>query len=193
MCIIMGLEVVQVDAEPIGEPVHWQEAAAAAPADSASTPAKGDGPAADSPTANTDGASRTGAAPFAGTPPAAPQGLRPQGFKNTPPADLSNARPIPIEALNPYNNRWTIKARVISKSDLRSYNSSKMGDGKFFSFDICDESGEMRVMAWREAADRYYNLVEPGKVRQQPPGRPPRPRRPAADPLHAPHAPCRCT
>lgn len=71
---------------------------------------------------------------------------------------------MPIESLNPYSNRWTIKARVISKSELRTYNSAKMGEGKLFSMDICDDSGEMRVTLWREAAERYYDLVEPGKV-----------------------------
>jgi len=71
---------------------------------------------------------------------------------------------VPIESLNPYNSRWTIKARVVSKGDKRTYESPKTGPGSVFSFDICDESGEMRVTVWREAADRFFPLVEEGRV-----------------------------
>jgi len=53
---------------------------------------------------------------------------------------------------------------VISKSELRTYNSAKMGEGKVFSMDICDDSGEMRVTLWREAAERFFELVSPGSV-----------------------------
>ena len=134
----------------------WQEAVSAAPA--VGTPGKGDGPASEGP--GTTGTSRT-ASQFAGTPPQAPQGFR------APPANFTAAqlgRPMPIESLNPYSNRWTIKARVISKSELRTYNSPKMGEGKVFSMDICDDSGEMRVTLWREAAERYFELVNAGSV-----------------------------
>jgi replication factor A1 len=157
ICIIVDLEIVgEQDGEQIGDPVTWQEAVSAAPA--VGTPGKGDAPASEGP--GTTGTSRT-ASQFAGTPPQAPQGFR------APPANFTAAqlgRPMPIESLNPYSNRWTIKARVISKSELRTYNSPKMGEGKVFSMDICDDSGEMRVTLWREAAERYFELVNAGSV-----------------------------
>ena len=158
ICIIVDLEIVgEQDGEQVGEPVSWQDAVSAAPA--VGTPGKGDSPpSADGP--GTTGTSRT-ASQFAGTPPQAPQGFR------APPANFTAAqlgRPMPIESLNPYSNRWTIKARVISKSELRTYNSAKMGEGKVFSMDICDDSGEMRVTLWREAAERYFELVNAGSV-----------------------------
>lgn len=157
ICIIVDLEIVgEQDGEQVGDPVTWQEAVSAAPA--VGTPGKGDGPASEGP--GTTGTSRT-ASQFAGTPPQAPQGFR------APPANFTAAqlgRPMPIESLNPYSNRWTIKARVISKSELRTYNSAKMGEGKVFSMDICDDSGEMRVTLWREAAERYFELVNAGSV-----------------------------
>eukprot|EP00320_Phaeocystis_rex_P019017 CAMPEP_0119076388 /NCGR_PEP_ID=MMETSP1178-20130426/86431_1 /TAXON_ID=33656 /ORGANISM="unid sp, Strain CCMP2000" /LENGTH=632 /DNA_ID=CAMNT_0007058665 /DNA_START=36 /DNA_END=1934 /DNA_ORIENTATION=+ len=163
ICVILDLEIVQEDADAVGEPVPWQDADVAAPAAEVGTPGKGDALRAEGP--GTNSTSRTNpAGSFAGTPPAAPQGFRgpPSGFNNTTPAQLG--RPMPIESLAPYSNRWTIKARVISKSELRTYNSAKMGEGKVFSMDICDESGEMRATFWREAAERFYDLIEPGKV-----------------------------
>jgi replication factor A1 len=157
ICIIVDLEIVgEQDGEQVGEPVSWQDAVSAAPA--VGTPGKGDAPPAEGP--GTTGTSRT-ASQFAGTPPQAPQGFR------APPANFTAAqlgRPMPIESLNPYSNRWTIKARVISKSELRTYNSAKMGEGKVFSMDICDDSGEMRVTLWREAAERFFELINPGSV-----------------------------
>lgn len=158
ICIIVDLQIVgEQDGEQVGDPVPWQEAVSAA-APAVGTPGKGDAPSSEGP--GTTGTSRT-ASQFAGTPPQAPQGFR------APPANFTAAqlgRPMPIESLNPYSNRWTIKARVISKSELRTYNSEKMGEGKVFSMDICDDSGEMRVTLWREAAERYFELVSPGSV-----------------------------
>lgn len=50
------------------------------------------------------------------------------------------ARIIPINALNPYQGRWAIKARITAKGDLRRYNNAR-GDGKVFSFDLLDSDG----------------------------------------------------
>ncbi|KAK3037620.1 hypothetical protein RJ639_030397 [Escallonia herrerae] len=74
------------------------------------------------------------------------------------------ARIIPIAALNPYQGRWTIKARVTGKGELRHYNNSK-GDGKVFSFDLLDsEGGEIRVTCFNAVADQFYHQIEAGKV-----------------------------
>ncbi|KAK5612981.1 hypothetical protein CRENBAI_003495 [Crenichthys baileyi] len=70
---------------------------------------------------------------------------------------------IPIATLNPYTSKWTIKARVTKKSNIRNWSNSK-GDGKLFSFEIVDESGEIRITAFNNEVDRFFSLVEQGKV-----------------------------
>ena len=74
------------------------------------------------------------------------------------------ARIIPIAALNPYQGRWAVKARVIAKGDLRRYNNAR-GDGKVFSFDLLDsDGGEIRVTCFNAVVDRFYDAIEVGKV-----------------------------
>ncbi|CAL9134919.1 unnamed protein product [Musa textilis] len=74
------------------------------------------------------------------------------------------ARIIPIAALNPYQGRWTIKARVTTKGELRRY-SNPRGEGKVFSFDLLDsDGGEIRVTCFNMVADQFYDQIEVGKV-----------------------------
>lgn len=71
---------------------------------------------------------------------------------------------IPVAALNPYQGRWAIKARVTAKGDLRRYNNAK-GDGKVFSFDLLDsDGGEIRITCFNAVVDRFYELIKVGKV-----------------------------
>ncbi|KAJ3676427.1 hypothetical protein LUZ60_003839 [Juncus effusus] len=73
-------------------------------------------------------------------------------------------RTVPISSLNPYQGRWTIKARVTLKGELRSWTNSR-GEGKVFSFDLLDsEGGEIRATCFNNAAEQFYNLIEFGKV-----------------------------
>ena len=74
------------------------------------------------------------------------------------------ARIIPISALNPYQGRWAIKARVTAKGDLRRYNNAR-GDGKVFSFDLLDsDGGEIRVTCFNAVVDRFFDTIEVGRV-----------------------------
>lgn len=76
---------------------------------------------------------------------------------------LVASKSVPIEALNPYSNRWQIKARVSNKGELRTYNSAK-GEGSVFSVDLSDETGEIRATAFKEVADRLYQVMEVGQT-----------------------------
>lgn len=52
-----------------------------------------------------------------------------------------------------------IKARVMSKGPIRTWSNAK-GEGKLFSMDLCDESGEIRATAFRDAVDKYYDMLQ---------------------------------
>lgn len=75
----------------------------------------------------------------------------------------SPAKVNPIASLNPYQSKWTVRARVTNKSSIRTWSNSK-GEGKLFSFEIVDESGEIRITAFNKEVDKFFSLVEQGKV-----------------------------
>ena len=90
----------------------------------------------------------------------------PPMYQNRGPVARNEAPPlvIPINALNPYSGRWTIKARVTSKGDLRRYNNQR-GDGKVFSFDLLDANGgEIRAACFNAVADQFYDQIVVGNL-----------------------------
>jgi len=73
-------------------------------------------------------------------------------------------RIVPIKSLNPYLNRWTIQARVTSKSEVRRWQNAK-GEGTVFNFDVVDvDGGEIRICCFKEVCEKFNPVIEVGKV-----------------------------
>lgn len=70
---------------------------------------------------------------------------------------------FPIKSINPYQNKWTIKARITNKSEIKTWKNVK-GDGKLFSMDLIDDSGEIRVTAFNDTVDKFYDMIDVNKV-----------------------------
>ncbi|KAJ1645351.1 Replication factor A protein 1 [Coemansia asiatica] len=69
----------------------------------------------------------------------------------------------PIVDLNPYHSKWTIRARVSQKSAIKSWNKPN-SSGRLFSVNLLDESGEIRATTFTNQVDRFYPMLEMGKV-----------------------------
>ena len=164
VCIIMQMDAVPVEEgaelSKIGEPVKWDSEegnalfASRAQEMSVSVSPKGGIVKQESP--------KTGVA-ASRVMPQSNFGPSSQGPAGPPGVPLVAARSSPIDALNPYSNKWQIKARVINKGDLRTYNSAK-GEGSVFSVDLSDESGEIRATAFNEVANRLHKTLEVGST-----------------------------
>ncbi|XP_031136624.1 replication protein A 70 kDa DNA-binding subunit-like isoform X6 [Sander lucioperca] len=111
------------------------------------------------------------ASPMKASPMASPMKASPMKFspmkaspmKATSTSPGSSTKVIPIAILNPYQSKWTVRARVTNKSSIRTWSNSK-GEGKLFSFEIVDESGEIKITAFNNEVDKFFSLVEQGKV-----------------------------
>ncbi|XP_018495956.1 replication protein A 70 kDa DNA-binding subunit [Galendromus occidentalis] len=89
--------------------------------------------------------------------PAKTSRVLPQGSPST------RANLFPISAVNPFQNRCTIRGRVTNKGEIKTWEKAS-GKGKLFSFEILDDSGEIRVTGFNEQCDKFYDYIEPKKV-----------------------------
>jgi replication factor A1 len=70
--------------------------------------------------------------------------------------------PLPIAELSFIHARWTIKARVTSKSRVRKFSKGNE-EGKVFSIDLLDKfGGEIRATFFNQGADKYEELLQVG-------------------------------
>lgn len=83
--------------------------------------------------------------------------------RNGPSSSSSHATIYPIESLSPYAHKWTIKARVTSKSDIRTW-SKPNSEGKLFSVNLLDDSGEIKATGFNEQCDALYEIFQEGSV-----------------------------
>ena len=68
----------------------------------------------------------------------------------------------PISIITPYYNAWAIRGLVACKSALKTYNN-RNGPGKLFSFNLIDDSGEIRITAFNKEADKFFHIVKEGE------------------------------
>ena len=70
----------------------------------------------------------------------------------------------PISGLNMYSNRWVVCAKITNKSEIRTWSNAK-GEGSLFSAVVLDSSGtDVKCTFFKEAVDKFYNLLEEGRV-----------------------------
>ena len=106
-------------------------------------------------------------APTKAAPTTAPPAKTPATGPTPPSGSRLSSRPTqPIASLNPYMNGWAIRAKVISKTPKRSFTNRTTGQPSgVFSAELMDEAGTtIEGTFWREAADKYYDTLEDGKV-----------------------------
>lgn len=79
------------------------------------------------------------------------------------PSSAAHGNVYPIEALSPYAHKWTIKVRCTNKSDVKTWHN-KNGEGKLFSVNLLDQSGEIKGTAFNEQCDSLYDIFQEGAV-----------------------------
>jgi replication factor A1 len=82
------------------------------------------------------------------------------------PVKMAEEEYTPISALSTFLYDWTIRAKVITKSNLRDFQVEKTGkQGKCMSLMLMDGSGT-RISAgfFSEAAEKYSQVIEEGKI-----------------------------
>lgn len=69
----------------------------------------------------------------------------------------------PIESLSPYAHKWTIKALVTSKSEIKTWHKPN-SEGKLFSVNLLDDSGEIKATGFNDQCDMLYDIFQEGSV-----------------------------
>jgi len=77
---------------------------------------------------------------------------------NSQPGMFNGFKVFGISSLNPYQNKWSIKARCTNKSTIRTWSNAK-GEGKLFSVEFIDNTGEIRATGFNEQCDKFYDML----------------------------------
>ena len=83
--------------------------------------------------------------------------------RKVPTSSSSHTNIYPIEGLSPYAHKWTIKARVTKKSDIRTW-QKQSSEGKLFSVNLLDDSGEIKATGFNDQCDQLYEIFQEGSV-----------------------------
>ena len=93
-----------------------------------------------------------------------PEFKTPGAGGKTVPGVVNSRRSQPIASLNPYQPQWTIKAKLVVKQNTRTYRNAR-GEGKVLTVEFVDSEGTaIQATLWREAVERYENVLEVGKL-----------------------------
>jgi replication factor A1 len=72
---------------------------------------------------------------------------------------------VPIASLNPYESGCTIKAKVVRKNPMRSFNGRGGASSSVFSCELADaQGGAIQATFWREAAEKTHASLQEGRV-----------------------------
>jgi len=114
--------------------------------------------------AMSDGRGAAGAAAGAG-PIRSPYGAGGAAMRQTPTTYVSgNEQFVQIRALNQYQRNWKIKARVTTKSDIRTWTNDR-GTGQLFSMELLDQfGGQIRAVAYSDACDKWFPVIKENHV-----------------------------
>ena len=78
--------------------------------------------------------------------------------------EKTNNEPFtPIKDINPFLINWKIQGRILQKTNLKKFNN-KNGEGKVFSFEIMDETEQIKVICFGDAAEMFYPLIENNQI-----------------------------
>ncbi|KAJ1462441.1 hypothetical protein M885DRAFT_610486 [Pelagophyceae sp. CCMP2097] len=138
--ILLGVTVLSGPTDRIGAPASFNGGAAAP-----SPAAPLGGPRAAPTAAPAAKAEHSRAAP------AAAPSSNPQGVKR-------------ISELNPYMQRFVLKARLTAKGPMKHWDKGPDSKGNLCAFDLTDASGEIRCTMFKETATKYHGTLKEGVV-----------------------------
>lgn len=79
------------------------------------------------------------------------------------PRDSAHGYIHPIDSITPFQGKWTIKARVTNKSEVKHWHN-RNGEGKLFSVTLLDDSGEVKATGFNDQCDMFFDLLQEGNV-----------------------------
>ncbi|KAL1138171.1 hypothetical protein AAG570_009863 [Ranatra chinensis] len=77
-------------------------------------------------------------------------------------AEMASPEILPLARIRPYEN-WTVKARVVHKSEI-----FPARDGNMFFAYLADASGEIESLAFRKVADQFYDVIQGNPTEHSP-------------------------